>query len=142
MGKLEYITFHMGGEQQKVHKYRKAVEIIRTHVGKESVHETRETHEHAKITPVSGLVITYRAIVHIHIATFLISTYQAMWNCYLHGFPTVALHIHSWSTCALLTPWTLCLAPLRDEILHYYTILQYIQAITSIGWCLSLCIVS
>ena len=59
--------------EEKVNKYRKAVENVRTHIGKESIHETRETHGHAKITPVSGLVITYRAIVHIDIATFLIS---------------------------------------------------------------------
>jgi hypothetical protein len=62
MGKLEYITFHIEGEQQKVHKYRKAVENVCRHVGKESICEMRETHEHTKITPVFSLVITYRAI--------------------------------------------------------------------------------
>jgi hypothetical protein len=86
MGKLEYIAFRIGGGQQKVHKYRKAVENVCTRVGKESICETREAHEHAKITLVSGPVITYRAI---GITTFLISTYQAVWNRYLRGFPTL-----------------------------------------------------
>jgi len=99
----------------------------------------RETYEHAKITPVSSPVITYRAIVHIDIATFLISTYWAVWNRYLHGFPT----LHCAYTCgahALYLHLGHCLPPSWDEILHYYTILQYIWATTSVGWCLSLSI--
>jgi len=84
-------------------------------------------------------VITYRAIVHINIATFLISTYRAVWNHYLRGFPTLCC-AYTHRARALYLRLGHCLPPLQDEILHYYTILQYIRAITSVGWCLSLSI--